>query len=69
MPKAQDLWAMGAYQLSMRERRRRDLVAEGGTKDGRGGDDFVQLCTVHRLFNRLFLSLLALKISSEELMI
>lgn len=34
-------WAMGVYQLSMRERRRRDLVGEGGTKDGHGDDEVV----------------------------
>ena len=57
----QDLWEMGAYQLSMRERRRRGLVAEGGTKDGQGGDDSGQLCTVLRHFNRLVPSLPALE--------
>ena len=65
----QDLWETGAYQLSMRERRRRGLVAEGGTKDGQGGKDSVRLCTVHRHFNQQVPSLPALDLSSEELLI
>ena len=39
--KGKESWGMAVCQSSMRERRRRGLVVEGGMKHGQGGEESV----------------------------